>query len=240
MLHAGQEVQVWFQDEARIGRQGTPTTVWDDRGSRPVRVKQAEYPSAYLFASVNPATGANVALVAPTTNTHDLAAHLRHVSEAAGPGVHVVLVLDGAGWRASKALPVPANVTRFPLPPYSPELNPVERVWRHLRQNDPSNRAWADYDALVDQVTVVWNRQEPATLASITATRWLRASQMAAVQDTLASVARPIAAVAFVGAGVVLLLSLPPPNLTVWSFKPSDVAADQWAADALPRLRGHT
>ena len=150
--------------------------MWADRGSRPVRVKQTEYQSAYLFASVDPATGANVALLAPAANTHYMAAHLRHVAEAAGPGVHVVLVLDGAGWHASKTLAVPANVTLFPLPPYSPELNPVERVWRHLRQNYLSNRAWADYDALVDEVTVVWNRQEPATLASITATSWLRAS----------------------------------------------------------------
>ena len=142
------EVQVWFQDEARIGQQGTLTTVWADRGSRPVRVKQTEYQWVHLFASANPLTGASVALVAPHANTHYMAAHLRHGSEAAGPGVHVVLVLDGAGWHASKHLAVPPNVTLFPLPPYSPELNPVERVWRHLRQNHLSNRACADYDVL--------------------------------------------------------------------------------------------
>jgi hypothetical protein len=79
-------------------------------------------------------------------------------------------------WHASKHLAVPANLTLLPLPPYSPELNPVERVWRYLRQTYLSNRLFGDYNEIFVETTAAWNRLDEARLASITATRWLRAS----------------------------------------------------------------
>ena len=82
----------------------------------------------YLFAAVNPVTGQSAALLSPTVNTDYMNAHLRIVSEQAGPGVQVLLVLDQAGWHVAKALEIPENITLLHLPPYSPELNPVERV----------------------------------------------------------------------------------------------------------------
>ncbi len=57
------------------------------------------------------------------------------ISRHVAPGAHAILVLDGAGWHSSKSLVVPENVTLLPLPPYSPELNPVENLWQYLRQN---------------------------------------------------------------------------------------------------------
>jgi transposase len=172
----GKQVQVWFQDEARIGQQGTLTTVWAETGSRPVRVKQTEYQWVHLFAAVDPATGRSSALLAPHCNTHYMNAHLRFISEAAGEGTHIVLVLDGAGWHVSNALKVPANITLLPLPPYSPELNPAERIWRYLRGNYLSNRVFKDYDEIFKVAADAWNRLDETTLASITATDWLRAS----------------------------------------------------------------
>jgi hypothetical protein len=57
--HPDQNVQVWFQDEARLGQQGTLTTVWAEKGSRPTAVRQTEYEWCYLFAAVNPMNGAS-------------------------------------------------------------------------------------------------------------------------------------------------------------------------------------
>jgi len=127
--HPGKRVEVWQQDEARIGQQGTLTRVWGERGSRPSAVRQSEYEWAYLFAAVNPLTGASSALIAPTVNTQYMNRHLAFIGREAGPGVHVVLVLDQAGWHVAKALKVPKNVTLLHLPPYSPELNGSERIW---------------------------------------------------------------------------------------------------------------
>jgi transposase len=147
--------------------------VWAERGSRPEAVKQTEYDWVYLYASVNPATGASSAMLAPTVNAAYMSEHLRMVGAAAGPGAHVVLVLDGAGWHVAKALAVPANVTLLPLPPYSPKLNPVERVWGYLRDRYLSCRVYKDYDHVFDAAAAAWNRLDEARLQSLCATAWL-------------------------------------------------------------------
>ena len=107
-------------------------------------MKQTEYEWVYLFGTVNPLTGESSALLAPTVNTAYMNHHLRFISEQAGADVHVILVLDGAGWHVAKALQVPANMTLLHLPPYSPELNPVERLWAYLRSHYLSNRAYTN------------------------------------------------------------------------------------------------
>ena len=170
-----EKVSVWFQDEARFGQQGTLSTVWAATGSRPTRVKQTEYAWVHLFAAVDPLTGRGSAMLAPRADTAYMNEHLRFISEAADPDEHVVLVLDGAGWHASRALRVPANITLLPLPPYSPELNPAERPWRTMRQDDLSNRVFTDYDDLFEAVKAAWLKLTPERLMSIMATDWLRA-----------------------------------------------------------------
>lgn len=73
-------------------------------------------------------------------------------------GEHAVIVLDQAGWHGSNALRVPANITLVLLPPSSPELNPVERVWRYLKERFLSHRLHAGYEAIVDAACRAWNR----------------------------------------------------------------------------------
>lgn len=130
-------IEVWFQDEARFGQQGTLTKVWAPKGSRPTAVKQTEYEWVYLFAAVNPMTGDSSAMLAPTVNTDYMNEHLRFIGKQAGKDKHVVLVLDQAGWHVAKALKVPDNITLLHLPPYSPELNPIERLWAYLEEPLP-------------------------------------------------------------------------------------------------------
>lgn len=171
--HPGKNVEVWFQDEARFGQQGTLTRTWALKGTRPEAVKQTEYQWVYLYASVNPLTGASSALLAPHVNTHYMNAHLRFVSQAVGKDTHVVLVLDQAGWHVAKDLKVPPNLTLLHLPPYSPQLNGVERVWAFQKSHHLSNRVFIDYDDLFDAVEQRWNQLPPDRLASLTATPWL-------------------------------------------------------------------
>ena len=165
-------IEWWFQDEARVGQQGTLTTVWAETGSRPAAVKQTEYEWVYLYAAVNPATGASSAMLAPTVNTAYMNAHLEFVSGQVAPGAHAILVLDQAGWHVAKALEVPANLTLLHLPPYSPDLNPVERVWAFMRSHYLSNRAFKDYDELFDVAAAAWNRLDEARLKSICRADW--------------------------------------------------------------------
>ena len=171
--HPGAAVEWWFQDEARVGQQGTLTAVWAQTGSRPSRVKQTEYEWVYLYAAVNPLTGVSSAMLAPTVNTAYMNEHLRFISGQVAPGGHAILVLDQAGWHVARALVVPDNVTLLHLPPYSPELNPVERVWAFLRSHYLSNRIYKDYDDLFDVTRDAWNRLDEARLQSICRTAWI-------------------------------------------------------------------
>ena len=130
--HPGEEVQVWHEDEARFGQQGTLTRVWARKGSRPRRVRQNGRTSLYVLTAVCAAAGAAAGLIAPELNTAVVNLFLEQLSRQLAPGVHAVLLWDGAGYHVAKGLVVPSNVSLIHLPPYSPELNPVENLWHYL------------------------------------------------------------------------------------------------------------
>jgi hypothetical protein len=90
-------------------------------------------------------------------------------------GAHAVLVCDGAGWhQSSERLIVPDNITLLRLPPYAPELNPIENVWEYLRGNLLSMRLWDSYEAIVDACCDAWNAfvADVARMASMTTRKW--------------------------------------------------------------------
>ena len=173
----GKPVEIWFEDEARVGQQGTLTRIWARRGRRPRAPRDRRYSWAYLFGAVCPERAIGAALVLPYANAEAMSLHLAEISRHVRPGAHAVLVLDGAGWHSAASLAVPANITLLPLPPYSPELNPVENVWQYLRQNQLSLRVWDDYAAIVDTCCQAWNAlmAMPDRLASITRREWAKA-----------------------------------------------------------------
>ncbi len=166
------QIEVWFQDEVRIGQQGTLTNVWAPKGSRPTAVKQTEYDWVYIFGAVNPVNGKSSAIIAPTVNTDYMNHHLRFISEEAGKDVHVVLVLDQAGWHTAKRLIMPENITLLYLPAYSPELNPIERLWAYLKSHYLSNRVYKNYEHILKAGTIAWNKITPEMFCSICQTTW--------------------------------------------------------------------
>ena len=96
---------------------------------------------------------------------------------------HVALFLDRAGWHGATALKVPDCITLVPLPPYSPELNPVERIWQYLKERYLSHRLLDDYDAIVKAASCAWNKLtgEHGRLTSLTWLPW--AGENAASQN---------------------------------------------------------
>ena len=127
--HDGKRIRLFFQDEARIGQKGRTCHVWWKRGERPPGLCDKRFTFAYIFAAVEPGTDNAFALVLPYVNTQAMQEFLNRFAETIMQAEHVALVLDQAGWHGSGALVVPDNITLVPLPPYSPELNPVESVW---------------------------------------------------------------------------------------------------------------
>ena len=163
-------------DEARVGQKGGVTRVWYQKGVRPRGVRQQGFASAHLFGAVCPERGEGVALVLPEVSTAAMDIFLAELSRSLPPGTRAALPLDGAGRHVSPALAVPADLTLIHLPPYSPELNPVERVWEYLRDRWLSHRVLAGgYDAVVDAACAAWNAllAEPGRLRSLTNFPWL-------------------------------------------------------------------
>lgn len=83
--------------------------------------------------------------------------HLKLISTATAFGRHALVIMDGAGWHQQDLADDFDNLTLLKLPPYSPELNPIEQVWQWLRQNVLANRCFSGYDDIVEQCSIAWN-----------------------------------------------------------------------------------
>jgi transposase len=168
-------VELWFADEARIGQKGRTTHLWYERGMRPRGAHDVGFASTWLFGAACPERDAAVALVLPEVSTAAMNLFLAEVGAAVPPGTHAVLVLDRAGWHTSRGLAVPPNLTLVYLPPYAPELNPVEKLWQYLRERLLSHRVFRDLAAVVDAASAAWNRlvAEPGRVRSLTRFPWL-------------------------------------------------------------------
>lgn len=150
-------VDIWFQDEARIGQRGTVTRTWAAKGSRQRLTRQQQFEYAYIFGAVCPSRDEAVGLVLPVANTDAMLVHLEHISAKVPEGRHAILVLDRAAWHTTKRLKKFTNLTLLPLPPASPELNPTEQVWQMLRDMYLANRCYKDYDDIVQACCDAWN-----------------------------------------------------------------------------------
>ncbi len=149
--HPSKQVRVYFQDEAWFGTQGTITRVWAPKGSRPRAVRQNGREWLYVLMAVCADTGAASALIMPELNTAVVNLFLEQFSRELPAGVHAVLIWDGAGFHTGGDLVVPGNVSLIQLPPYSPELNPVENLWHYLRSHHWCNRAYEGYKGLEEE-----------------------------------------------------------------------------------------
>jgi transposase len=154
--HPGEDVRVWFEDEARFGQQGTPARVWARRGSRPRGVRQNQYTCLYVLTAVCVETGAASGLISPTLNAGVVNVFLGQLSRELPAGSHAIPVWDGAGYHTGGDLVVPSNVSLIQLVPYSPELNPVENLWHYLRSHYWSLRVYEDYEALEEAAMAAW------------------------------------------------------------------------------------
>ncbi len=167
-------IEIWWQDEARIGQKNKITRRWAKRGTRPVAPHDQRTRSAYIFGAVCPARGVGAALVLPVCNTVTMNLHLREISATVAPGAHAIVIVDQAGWHFSNALEVPDNITLLALPPKSPELNPVENIWQFIRDNWLSNRVFKSYNDILDHCCFAWNSliDQPWCIMSIGLRDW--------------------------------------------------------------------
>ena len=175
-LPRGTPIEIWFQDEARIGQKNKITRRWAKRGSRPSAPKDQRTKSVYIFGAICPELGKGAGLVLPFCNNHTMSLHLAEISLAVAPNAHAVVLVDQAGWHLTDKLDVPSNISLIPLPSKCPELNPVENVWQFMRDNWLSNRIFKSYDDIVDHCAESWNKlvDQPWRIMTIGRRQWAR------------------------------------------------------------------
>jgi len=157
---------VYFFDEGRFGAQPTVGRMWARRGRVPRVAVQPGYKNFYLYSAVNPATGDQFTLFLPWVNTAMMNIFLR-LFAASLPIPEVLLVVDGAGWHRARDLQVPPGIQVLYLPPYSPELNPVERLWRWLRRQVGRNRWYQEETAQMDALETALRTLSSEALRSL-------------------------------------------------------------------------
>ncbi|WP_223969178.1 IS630 family transposase [Thermus thermophilus] len=118
-------------DEHRLGLKPVYRRVWAPRGKTPLAWVRPRYRWLYVYGFVRPGTGESEFWLLPTVNAVAFSEVLGRFARlrGAGEGKLLLLVLDRAGWHVSGRVEVPEGVRLVFLPPYSPELQPVERVW---------------------------------------------------------------------------------------------------------------
>ena len=148
--------EIWSQDEARVGQKGAPT-MSGGSAARPRAGRAIGHQSAWIIGAICPARDTGVALVMTRLDTAAMNLFLAELGQAVAPGAHGIVLMDKAGWHTSGDLVVPKNLSLVFLPPYSPELNPIERLWLHLRDNRLSHCVFQTTGEIVDTCCDAWN-----------------------------------------------------------------------------------
>lgn len=165
------EVAVWTTDEHRLGLKPILKRLWAPRGQRPTITIYPRYEWLYLYAFVQPATGASQWFVMPRLNRDVFAIALAQF--AATTDKHILLVMDNAAWHRSSKLTIPDNVTLLFQPPYAPEVQPAEHLWQ-LTDAPLTNFCPDNLDCLETLLTdqCAWLQQHPELIKSTTKFHW--------------------------------------------------------------------
>jgi transposase len=166
-LPAERAVRIFCQDESRVGllpiqrRQITLT------GVKPQGLVQYRFENFYVYGAVEPTTGASFFLELPQLNTVNFQIFLNEFAEHYQATLNIIL-MDNGSCHTAKSLMIPENIVCLFLPPYSPELNPIERLWQDVK----AQLAWvvaAAIEELEDRVERILTHYAHATLRSLTA-----------------------------------------------------------------------
>jgi hypothetical protein len=175
--HPGREVELWCEDEARLGLKPVTRRVWAVRGCRPRCGGRTRFDWLYVYAFTRPRTGETFTVLVRRVNTDRMGEVLRAFAAHADPDRKKVLVVlvDNAGWHVARRLDVPANVVLHFLPPCTPELQPVEPFWPLVREA-VANRSIGRIDRLraILRARLEYLTRNPGVVQPRVGFRWAR------------------------------------------------------------------
>jgi len=166
------KIRIMFEDEAGFGRISDPTECWAPSGVRPIvhchHIREYEY----AYGAVDPISGDKFFLILPNSNTDCMNIFLRELS-AAYPKDYILLPLDNAAWHKSKMLKIPDNIRLFYLPPRTPEMNPIEQIWKEIRKRSFKNTLFQTLDKVIQRLSCTCNSLTNECVRSITGRDWI-------------------------------------------------------------------
>ena len=161
-----------FQDEAGFGRINKPKYCWCQKGIRPNVPCHHIREYRYAYGAVEPVTGESFFFVMPYSNTDCMNVFLRELSKVYESD-YILVVCDGAAWHKSKTLILPENIELFYLPPATPEMNPIEQIWKEIRKRGFKNEVFPTLEKVVDRLCDTIISLTNADITSITGRRWI-------------------------------------------------------------------
>ena len=170
--YPGKRVLLIFQDEAGFGRINKPKYCRCTESVRPEVPCHHIREYRYAYGAVEPLSGEHFFLILPYCNTVCMNVFMKELSETYRDDL-IVMVCDGAAWHKSKAMRVPGNIRIVHIPPYTPEMNPIEQVWRELRTQGFRNEVFATLDKVEERLSETINDLAPEIVRSITLRDWI-------------------------------------------------------------------
>ena len=161
-----------FQDEAGFGRINKPKNCWCVKGIRPAVPCHRIREYRYAYGAVDPIEGDSFFLIMPYCNTECMQTYLNELSKEFRNDI-IVLICDGAAWHKSGKLKIPDNMAILFIPPYTPEMNPIEQIWKELRARGFCNEIFASLGKVVDRLCETINHLAKETIISITRRDWI-------------------------------------------------------------------
>jgi transposase len=171
-IKSNPKLEVMFFDESRFGTHSKIGHGWFSRGSRTQVKFNLGFKNFYIYSAVNSNSGNDFSLIMPYVDTQCMNIFLDKLAKES-PDTQYLIVMDGASWHRSCQLKVPENIEIIYLPPYSPELNPVERLWSFVKQHTIKNKFYDSLASLESAVCEFLKQIKPETLQSVCACSYL-------------------------------------------------------------------
>jgi putative transposase len=165
-------VRMMFQDEAIFGRIGKLYKCWAFKGYRPTVLHQKIREYQHLFGAVDPLSGDSCFRIYSHCDTVTMNHYLSELSKDFKDD-YILLICDNAGWHISKDLVIPDNIEIIHIPPYTPEMNPVEQIWDEMREKHFANAFFDSLKQVVDTLCYAVQSLLHDTIFSITYRDWM-------------------------------------------------------------------
>jgi transposase len=167
-----EDEESWFFDESRFGTHSKIGHGWFRTGIRtPVKIKLG-YKNFYLYSAANPKTGDQFTLLLPNVNINCMNVFLKEFA-AVNKSKKIAIVMDGAGWHKSDKLNIPKNIRIIIQPSYSPELNPIEKLWQYIKNHTIKNKIFTTLKELEDKICKFVKTLTPEIIRSVCGVSYL-------------------------------------------------------------------